>query len=51
LVSDFNRGAKKLYEKLGFVHVGVIPDLFKDGVSEIILAKHRAAGDIYDSKS
>jgi len=41
LVSDFNKGARKLYERLGFIQVGTIPDLFKKGISELILAKFR----------
>lgn len=39
LVSDFNHDAQGLYEKLGYMKVGVIPDLFKKGVSEHILVK------------
>lgn len=46
LVSDFNCRAKKLYEQLGFVQVGVIPDLFKNGVSEIIMVKAGPEDDV-----
>lgn len=42
LVSDFNKAAQILYERLGYEHVGVIPDLFKKGVSEHILVKFRS---------
>jgi len=41
LVSDFNQKAKKLYENMGFMEVGRIPDLFKDGVTEIIMIKYK----------
>jgi len=41
LVSDFNHRAKKLYERVGYKQVGLIPDFFKDGVSEFILVKFR----------
>lgn len=46
LVSDFNIEAKKLYERLGYKPVGVIPNLFKTGVSEQILVKFGSEDDI-----
>lgn len=39
LVSDFNQKAKKLYERLGYIQVGLIPNLFKNGIAEHILVK------------
>ncbi|MDA8097541.1 MAG: GNAT family N-acetyltransferase [Clostridia bacterium] len=41
LVSDFNSGAKRLYERLGYKQVGCVPDLFKNGIAECILVKYR----------
>lgn len=39
LVSDFNKRAKKLYEKLGYLQVGSVPNLFKEGITEYIMVK------------
>ena len=39
VVADFNPRAKKLYEKLGYVEVGVIPNLYKKGVTEFLMMK------------
>lgn len=39
VVADFNPRAKKLYEKLGYMEVGVIPDLYKAGVTEYLMMK------------
>lgn len=39
LVSDFNLRARKLYEKLGYKQVGIIPDFLKEGIAEHILMK------------
>lgn len=39
VVSDFNPKAKKLYEKLGYIEVGVIPNLYKSGVTEFLMMK------------
>ncbi len=41
LVSDFNERARKLYERLGFVQVGTIPDLFKKGIKEFVMVRYR----------
>jgi len=49
LVSDFNHDAPKLYERLGYEHVGVIPNLFKMGVSENILVKFGSEDDIAET--
>jgi len=40
-VSDFNSGAKKLYEKIGYKEVGLVEDLFKEGIAEYIMVKSR----------
>jgi ribosomal protein S18 acetylase RimI-like enzyme len=39
VVADFNPRAKKLYEKLGYKEAGVIPDLYKAGVTEYLMMK------------
>lgn len=39
LVSSFNHGARRLYERLGFQKVGEIPDYVIEGASELILHK------------
>ena len=41
LVSDFNAGAKRLYQAIGYKEVGVIPDLIKAGVAEHIMMKSK----------
>lgn len=41
LVSHFNNRAEKLYKRLGYTQVGLIPDLFKEGISEYLLVKFR----------
>ncbi|HUW19474.1 MAG TPA: GNAT family N-acetyltransferase [Sedimentisphaerales bacterium] len=40
-VSDFNSRAKKLYEKIGYRQVGLVEDLFKQGIAEYIMVKSR----------
>jgi ribosomal protein S18 acetylase RimI-like enzyme len=37
LVSDFNESARRLYERLGYVQVGMIPDLIVAGVGECVM--------------
>ncbi len=44
LVSDFNQRAQQLYKRLGYINVGLIPNLFKEGVSEHILVKFKPQG-------
>lgn len=39
LVSDFNDGARRLYNRLGYEQVGAIPDYKKPGIGEYILMK------------
>lgn len=41
LVSSFNLGAKKFYERTGYREVGVIPDLLREGISEHIMMKSK----------
>lgn len=41
VVADFNPEAKRLYESLGYQQVGMIPDLYKEGVTEYLMMKHR----------
>ncbi len=41
LVSDFNAGAKRLYQVIGYQEVGVIPDFIKPGVAEHIMMKSK----------
>ncbi len=38
-VSDFNREARKLYERLGYVETGVLKDYVMEGHDEIIMRK------------
>jgi ribosomal protein S18 acetylase RimI-like enzyme len=40
-VSSFNKDAKRLYERLGFVVVGTFPDFIVSGHDEILLRKTR----------
>lgn len=40
-VSSFNRGARALYERLGYETVGELPGYLEDGYSEILLWKRR----------
>lgn len=39
VVSDFNPKAKALYERIGYKEVGVLPNLYKDGVNEHLMMK------------
>ncbi len=40
VVADFNVGAKRLYEKVGYQEVCVIPDLYKKGIAEHLMMKN-----------
>ena len=42
VVADFNPDAKRLYQKLGYKQVGILPNLYKDGVTEYLMMKGRA---------
>jgi len=39
--SDFNARAQKLYKEVGYRQVGIIPNLYKRGVSEYLLVKSK----------
>ena len=39
VVADFNPDAKRLYESLGYQQVGMLPSLYKDGVTEYLMMK------------
>ena len=39
LVAEYNLRAKKLYEEIGYKHIGVIPNFYKDGVNENLMMK------------
>lgn len=41
VVADFNPKAKKLYEEVGYVEVGTIPSLYRDGITEYLMMKKR----------
>jgi ribosomal protein S18 acetylase RimI-like enzyme len=40
-VSDFNRGALRLYQRLGYELVGALPDFLVAGSAELLLRKTR----------
>lgn len=39
VVAEFDVGPKRLYKSRGYVQVGTIPDLYKDGVAEQLMMK------------
>ena len=39
VVADFNPDAERLYESVGYREIGVIPDLYKKGVTEHLMMK------------
>lgn len=41
VVADFNPDAKILYEKIGYIQVGIIPSLYREGITEHLLMKSR----------
>lgn len=43
VVADFNPDAKRLYESLGYQQVGVLPNLYKEGVTEYLMMKEKVA--------
>ena len=40
-VDDFNPGAKKLYENLGYMCVGELTDFYKNGINCYLMMKRR----------
>jgi ribosomal protein S18 acetylase RimI-like enzyme len=43
-VSSFNDGARRLYERLGYEHVGTLKDLAVEGASELLMGKRLRPG-------
>jgi ribosomal protein S18 acetylase RimI-like enzyme len=41
VVADFNPEAQRLYEQMGYKQVGVIPGLYKEGVTEHLMMKEK----------
>ncbi|MDF2804202.1 MAG: acetyltransferase [Anaerocolumna sp.] len=41
VVADFNPDAKILYERIGYVEVGTIPNLYREGITEHLMMKLR----------
>lgn len=41
LVSEFNREAKLLYERIGYNEVGKIPGLYQDDIAEFLMMKKK----------
>lgn len=39
VVGDFNLGAKRWYESIGYKEIGVIPSLYKKGINECLMMK------------
>lgn len=39
MVSDFNIGAQRFYERLGYWKLGEIPDASKEGITELVMIK------------
>ncbi len=41
LTSDFNQGAQRFYQRLGWRHVGELPGFVREGIAELIFWKRR----------
>jgi len=41
VVADFNPDAKILYEKIGYIQVGTLPSLYREGITEHLMMKSR----------
>jgi ribosomal protein S18 acetylase RimI-like enzyme len=41
VVADFNPDAKMLYESIGYIEVGAIPNLYREGITEHLMMKTR----------
>lgn len=41
VVADFNPEAKRLYERIGYIQVGFIPNLYRPGITEHLMMKSR----------
>ncbi len=44
VVADFNPDAKLLYESVGYIEVGKIPSLYREGIDEYLMMKLREGG-------
>ncbi|AGF57227.1 ribosomal protein S18 acetylase RimI-like enzyme [Clostridium saccharoperbutylacetonicum] len=41
VVAEFNLNAKILYDKIGYIQVGTIPSLYREGITEHLMMKSR----------
>lgn len=41
VVADFNPEAKRLYERIGYIQVGSVPNLYRPGITEHLMMKSR----------
>lgn len=41
VVADFNPDAKRFYERLGYQQVGILPSLYREGITEYLMMKVR----------
>jgi len=41
VVADFNPGAKRFYERMGYHRVGEIPNLYRMGITECLMMKEK----------
>lgn len=39
VVADFNPKAKELYKQMGYIEIGYIPNLYRQGVNECLMMK------------
>jgi len=39
VVADFNPDARKLYESMGYKEVGILPNLYREGIMEFLMMK------------
>lgn len=39
MVGDFNIDAKRLYERMGYVVVGELPNFYVEGINEYLMMK------------
>ena len=44
VVADYNPEAKRFYERNGYQQVGVIPDLYRPGITEYLMTKNLISG-------
>ncbi|MDF2588454.1 MAG: GCN5-related N-acetyltransferase [Anaerocolumna sp.] len=41
VVADFNPDAKRLYESIGYIAIGDIPNLYRNGITECLMMKSK----------